>query len=238
MVNVTDLLEKQLGHTFTNRELLEKALTHKSRVFEKAPHQLEKMEDNEQLEFLGDSILGFLASEALVERFPEFPEGRLSKMKSFLVSASHLHEVAVVLKLGEYLVLGRGEEMSGGREKKALLSNAVEALIAAVYLDGGIEATRSFVRGLVLHEFENLGDDGDLQGKDNKSSLQEITQTRKLPLPRYIVTAERGPEHSKTFTVEVRVGKELNAQAQGISKKEAGQCAAGRMIELLHQVPA
>ena len=234
----TDLLEQQLGHVFINREILLKALTHKSRVFEKTPNQLEKVEDNEQLEFLGDAILGFLVSEALVLEFPESPEGRLSKMKSFLVSASHLHEVAVALSLGEYLVLGRGEEMSGGREKKALLANAIEALIAAVYLDGGIDATRYFVREQVLRDFENLGDDGDLQGKDNKSSLQELTQLRKLPLPRYLITAERGPEHAKTFTVEVRVGKELSAQAQGISKKEAGQRAAGRLIELLQEVPA
>lgn len=237
MVIGTDLLEQQLGHVFTNRELLQKALTHKSRVFEKAPHQLEKVEDNEQLEFLGDAILGFLASEALVSQFPESPEGRLSKMKSFLVSANHLYDVALKLNLGEQLVLGRGEEMSGGREKKALLANAMEALIAAVYLDGGIDAARHFVRERVLRDFENLGDDGDLQGKDHKSSLQELTQLRKLALPRYFVASERGPEHAKTFTVEVRVGKELSAQAQGISKKEAGQRAAGRMIELLQTVP-
>ena len=103
------LLEEQLGRKFSNQEILRRALTHKSRVFERAPHQLEKVEDNEQLEFLGDAILGFLVSEALLEQFPEAAEGRLSKMKSFLVSASHLYEVAVTLKLGDFLVLGRGE---------------------------------------------------------------------------------------------------------------------------------
>ena len=230
-------MEQQLGHSFEDRKLLLRALTHKSRVFEKSPNQVEKVEDNEQLEFLGDSILGFLASEVLLERFPEFPEGRLSKMKSFLVSASHLHEVAVELNLGEYLVLGRGEEMSGGREKKALLANAIEALIAAMYLDGGMEVTRKFVRNLVLGGLELLSDDDDLKGKDNKSSLQELAQSSKLPLPRYVVLEEHGPEHAKTFTVEVRVGKEHTAKAQGISKKEAGQRAAGGMIELLQQLP-
>ena len=229
-----DLLEEQLGRKFSNQEILRRALTHKSRVFERTPHQLEKAEDNEQLEFLGDAILGFLVSEALLEQFPSAAEGRLSKMKSFLVSASHLYDVALTLKLGDFLVLGRGEELSGGREKKALLANAMEALIAAIYLDGGIDWARSFVRDEVLDNFEALGDDSDLQGKDNKSALQELTQLKKLSLPRYVVTAERGPEHSKTFTVEVRVGKDFTSQAQGISKKEAGQRAAGQLIERLH----
>ena len=231
----TDQIEEQLEHLFKDRKLLLRALTHKSLVFEKSPHQIEKVEDNEQLEFLGDSILGFLASEFLMEQFPESPEGRLSKMKSFLVSASHLYDVAIELNLGEYLVLGRGEEMSGGREKRALLANAIEALIAALYLDGGMEVTRRFVRKQVLGDLSSLSDDEDLKGKDNKSSLQELAQSHKLPLPRYVVLEEHGPEHAKTFVVEVRVGKDYSSKAEGISKKEAGQRAAGGMIELLQQ---
>src|ERR1700737_745087 len=137
-----EVLEEILDHHFENRELLERALTHKSRVYEK---NAEAPSDNEQLEFLGDAILGFLVSEALVARHPNYPEGRLSKMKAHLVSASHLHQVAARFRLGHHLFLGRGEEMSGGREKKALLANALEALIAGLYLDGGIEPARHFV---------------------------------------------------------------------------------------------
>ena len=125
------ILEKALGHSFRDRELLERALTHKSKVYEKTAES-QTATDNEQLEFLGDAILGFAVSESLVRRFPSFPEGRLSKLKAHLVSAAHLYAVAQSLQLGDYLLLGRGEEMSGGREKKALLSDAVEALIAAL----------------------------------------------------------------------------------------------------------
>src|SRR5260370_21453296 len=138
-----DLLEGVLGHRFENRALLERALTHKSRASEK--NSKETPTDNEQLEFLGDAILGFVVSEALLGRHPGYAEGRLSKLKAHLVSASYLHEVALRAQLGSYLILGRGEEMSGGREKKALLANAVEALIAAMYLDGGIQPVRQFV---------------------------------------------------------------------------------------------
>src|ERR1700692_4393774 len=138
------VLEKALGHCFHDRELLERALTHKSRVYEK-PAEVQTATDNEQLEFLGDAILGFAVSETLVRRFASFPEGRLSKVKAHLVSATRLHEAAQDLNLGEYLLLGRGEEMSGGREKKALLSDAVEALIAALYLDAGLEVACRFI---------------------------------------------------------------------------------------------
>src|SRR6476659_1792999 len=137
------ILEKALGYCFRDRELLERALTHKSRVYEKPAET--QTADNEQLEFLGDAILGFVVSESLVRRFASFPEGRLSKLKAHLVSAAHLYAVAQNLQVGDYLLLGRGEEMSGGREKKALLSDAVEALIAAVYLEAGIDVARRFI---------------------------------------------------------------------------------------------
>src|SRR5438309_1594547 len=142
-------LERALGHTFRNRELLDRALTHKSRIYEKSAEG-EANADNEQLEFLGDAILGFAVSESLVRRFAPFPEGRLSKMKAQLVSAARLYQVAQDLQLGEYLLLGRGEEMSGGREKKALLSDAVEALIAALYLDAGLAAATQFIEARVI----------------------------------------------------------------------------------------
>jgi len=222
-------LEQILGHRFQNRELLERALTHKSRVYEKNIDNAAA--DNEQLEFLGDSILGFLVSEALVARHPSFPEGRLSKLKAYLVSASHLHEVALKLELGEHLLLGRGEEMSGGREKKALLANAVEALIAAIYLDAGMDPARALVLQHIVGD-ARTPEEGE-QLTDYKSALQEMAQGLKLPQPRYLIVEERGPEHAKTFRVEVRVGREWVSQAEGLSKKSAGQKAAQQILQQL-----
>src|SRR5438876_148750 len=139
-------LETALGRRFQNRELLLRALTHSSRFHESQAAELpDPSSDNEQMEFLGDAVLGFLVSESLVARFPSYPEGRLSKLKAHLVSAAHLYEVARRIELGQYLFLGRGEEMSGGRDKRTLLVNCLEALIAALYLDGGIEVTRNLV---------------------------------------------------------------------------------------------
>src|SRR5258706_2007414 len=225
-------LEQVLGHVFQQRELLERALTHTSRIYEKNVDG-QQLVDNEQLEFLGDAILGFVVSECLVRRYPTFPEGRLSKLKAHLVSAARLHVVAQDLNLGEYLLLGRGEEMSGGREKKALLSDAVEALIAALYLDAGLEVTRQFIETRVIGSLEAPEDPLDYTITDFKSTLQEMAQTLKLPPPRYVIVAENGPEHSKTFTVEVRLGKEWVSQAQGLSKKSAGQKAAQQILQQL-----
>jgi ribonuclease III len=226
------VFEQKLGHVFSDRALLERALTHKSHIYEKSSEGLPEG-DNEQLEFLGDAILGFVVSECLVRRHPSFPEGRLSKVKAHLVSAARLHEVAQDLGLGEFLFLGRGEEMSGGRQKKALLSDAVEALIAALYLDAGMEKTRVFIETNVVGFSEN-GDQGlERATSDHKSTLQEMAQTLKLPPPRYVVVSEDGPEHAKTFTVEVRLGKEWVSQAQGQSKKSAGQKAAQQVLQQL-----
>src|SRR5580704_19299709 len=145
-VRMADLgvLEQRLGHTFRDRGLLECALTHTSHIYER-PSEGPPSGDNEQLEFLGDAILGFVVSDYLVRHNPGFPEGRLSKLKAQLVSAARLHEVAQELGLGEFLYLGRGEEMSGGRSKRALLSDAVEALIAALHLYAGLETARAFI---------------------------------------------------------------------------------------------
>ena len=165
-----------------------------------------------------------MVSQTLVARHPAYPEGRLSKLKAHLVSASHLHEVALAAKLGAYLILGRGEEMSGGREKKALLANAVEAVIAALYLDGGLEQASSFIVKHVVGQ--TLAPDEADQVTDYKSALQEMAQSLKLPQPRYTTVDEYGPEHAKTFLVEVRLGREWISQAEGLSKKSAGQRAA------------
>lgn len=225
-----DILEKALGHTFRDRQVLERALTHKSRVYEKSAEG-QTAEDNEQLEFLGDSILGFVMSDCLLRRYPSAPEGRLSKLKAHLVSAAHLYTVAQDLNLGEFLRLGRGEEMSGGRSKKALLSDAVEALIAALYLDAGLDTARAFIETRILGSFQPSDEDIDEAVADHKSSLQEVAQALKLPPPRYIIISEDGPEHSKTFTVEVRLGKDWVSQAQGMSKKSAGQKAARQILQ-------
>lgn len=220
-----EALEVELGHVFQNRELLRRALTHKSRAYEALPHQ--EGADNEQLEFLGDSILGFLVSERLVGELPSYPEGRLSKIKAHLVSSVHLYEVARNLRLGDYLLLGRGEEITGGRTKKALLANAVEALIAALYLDGGIDPVRRFVIDRIIADFQPPAD-----SRDYKSALQELAQSRRLPQPRYQIMAERGPEHSKIFVIEVRVGAKSSI-AEGMSKKSASQSAARLVLEQL-----
>jgi ribonuclease-3 len=228
------VLERKLGHTFRDRGLLERALTHTSHIYER-PSNGPPEGDNEQLEFLGDAILGFVVSECLVRHNPGYPEGRLSKLKAHLVSAARLHEVAQELGLGEFLYLGRGEEMSGGRTKKALLSDAVEALIAALYLDAGLEVTRAFIEEQVVGGIAAPEDGSDAAVSDHKSALQELAQAMKLPAPRYVVVDENGPEHSKTFTVEVRLGKEWVSQAQGLSKKSAGQKAAQQVLQQLSE---
>jgi ribonuclease-3 len=222
----SETLEAALGYEFVNRELLARAFTHRSSVHEKTSSATAT--DNEQLEFLGDAILGFVVSAALVASHPDYPEGRLSKLKAQLVSASHLHAVAARLRLGDYLLLGRGEEMSGGREKKALLANAVEALIAALYLDGGMEPARFFIVQHVIGETEP-STELDL-ATDYKSALQELAQSMSLPQPRYAIVEERGPEHAKTFLVEVRVGRDWVSRAEGLSKKSAGQRAAQEIL--------
>jgi len=232
-----DGLIARMDYSFRERDILIRALTHKSHPAEQTtaePATKTTESDNEQLEFFGDAILGFLVSEALFDRFPAYPEGKLSKLKSWLVSASHLYTVAEELQLGVALRLGRGEEMSGGRGKKAILANALEAVLAAVYLDGGMEAARAFVRGRLLPQ-GSWDFDVSLPAAltDFKSALQERAQADGLPQPKYLIVAERGPEHAKTFTVEVRVGKERTARAEGISKKDAGQRAAERMLGVL-----
>lgn len=233
-----DALESAIGHRFADREMLQRALTHSSHVHERTiASGPDGLRDNEQLEFLGDSVLGFLISEELWKRHPEAAEGRLSKLKAHLASAAWLHEAARQLRLGEYLQLGRGEEMSGGRTKKTLLVDSLEALIAALYLDGGLEIARSFVNRFVVAPGVSTESEGEQQLRQNltdyKSALQELAQARHLPQPRYVIIHERGPEHSKTFTIEVRVGREWVGHAEGFTKKSAAQKAARDVYERL-----
>ncbi|MBV8817945.1 MAG: ribonuclease III [Acidobacteriaceae bacterium] len=225
-----ETLEARLGYQFGNRGLLRRALTHKSRAYEQG--SLEVGSDNEQLEFLGDSILGFLVSEWLVSCFPEQAEGRLSKVKAKLVSASHLHGVARDLHLGQYLFLGRGEEMTGGREKNNLLADALEAVIAAIYLDGGMEVARGFVVSRLLSNFEGNADE---IATDFKQALKNLAESMRLPAPQYDIT-ESGPDHLKKFVAEVRIGSEGLARASGKTKKSASQEAARMATEKLRSL--
>src|SRR5215467_9270795 len=231
-------LELKLNHRFSDPELLRRALVHSSLANEVRTAST-PVSDNEQLEFLGDSVLGFLVAEALVLRSPAAREGELSRQKAHLVSAAHLHGVSRRLDLGSFLELGRSEEMSGGRSKKTLLVDGLEAVIAAIFLDGGLEATRTFVADHVLDApyagDEEAGTDIQPAITNFKSALQELAQSRRLPQPRYAIVCERGPEHAKTFTVEVRVGKEWTGQADGRTKKIAAQRAARGVYERLRQ---
>ncbi|MFN0169599.1 MAG: ribonuclease III [Bryobacteraceae bacterium] len=229
-------LEQTIGHRFNDRELLRRALSHSSHVHERALAGLEPEADNEQLEFLGDSVLGFIISEVLVARFPTFAEGKLSKLRAHLVSSSNLYRIAVGLNLGDYLLLGRGEELTGGRQKKTVLANALEALIAALYLDAGFPPTRDFVRRVFVGE--GAPEDPMEQAlatplTDFKSTLQELAQSRRLPTPVYHIVHEEGPHHEKVFTVEVRVGRDWFSRGQGPSKKSAAQNAAQSLIEIV-----
>jgi ribonuclease III len=215
-------LQRAIAYRFRDSGLLEHAMTHTSRANEDASGGVR---DNESLEFLGDAVLGFVIADQLFRDFPEFDEGQKSKTKSALVSTAALAQRAEQLGLGDHLLLGRGEERSGGRRKQALLADGYEALIAAIYLDGGIEQARAFISrefGPLLDEIRQHG----LPGSDYKSSLQEYLQSHDAPLPEYRVAGTIGPDHRKLFQVEVAIRGEAIALATGASKKEAEQEAA------------
>ena len=220
-------LEKKIGYEFTDGELLLRALTHSSYANEP---DVGDVDDNETLEFLGDTILSFIVSLELFQRYPGVSEGQLSKMKSFLVCASNLARIGSGLKLGRYLRLGRGEKKSGGQEKESLIANTVEALVAAVYLDGGLPRTSEVVVGLFEKQISDVGSSDRL--KDYKSSLQELLQSRGESIPHYKVCKELGPDHDKTFIVEVVVPGGKTYKGKGKSKKEAHQKAARKALEL------
>jgi len=217
--------EDRLGYRFARRDLLTRALTHKSYSHE-AKH--ESALDNETFEFLGDSVLGFVIGDVLFKRFPSLDEGALSKMKAYLVSATSLAEKARTYGMGEVIYLGVGEEKSGGRKKESLLANLFEAMIAAIYLDGGIDPARELIERSFGKDIESI-DAEDLLFKDYKTALQELAQGQGLQLPEYSVVQEVGPDHEKRFIVEVKVGH-LVARGEGSSKKEAQQEAAKQAL--------
>jgi ribonuclease III len=217
-----ETLQTAIAYRFRDRGLLEHAMTHTSRANEDVSGGVA---DNESLEFLGDAVLGFVVADLLFREFPDCDEGEKSKMKAMLVSTATLARVAERMRLGDHLLLGRGEEKTGGRRKQALLADGCEALIAAMYLDGGIEQSRAFIVRELGGFIDDLRRDG-VSAQDYKSTLQELVQGRNRPLPEYRVIGEAGPDHQKLFDVEVLVAGESLARATGPSKKEAEQEAA------------
>jgi ribonuclease III len=220
-------LERSIDYRFRDRGLLEHAMTHTSRANEDASGGVA---DNESLEFLGDAVLGFIVADLLFHEFPRSNEGQKSKIKASLVSAATLSRQAERLALGEHLLLGRGEEKTGGRQKQALLADAYEALIAAIYLDGGTEHARAFIAREFAPLIDNVRQTG-VTGQDHKSALQEFLQSHEHPLPEYRLAGTIGPDHRKLFQVEVVVSGEPLATGNGASKKEAEQEAARLALE-------
>jgi ribonuclease III len=233
-----DRLMQRLGYVFRNPLLLDRALTHSSAVPELRTARGEDIafsgsivQDNERLEFLGDAVLELLTSEYLLLNYPEWTEGQLSKSRARIVNAHSLEIAARGLHLGEHLRLGRGEEKTGGREKPALLADAFEAIVAAMYLDGGLGPARDLLRRTV---FEQALEDGDrISESDRKSALQEFLQAKGDQPAEYRLAGETGPDHQKKFRVEVWVKGELMSSAEGTTKKEAEQKAARSALEKL-----
>ena len=245
-------LEGALGHRFQRRVLLEQALTHSSFAREAESQLLagsagDAPGDNEQLEFLGDAVLSFVVSQELFQRFPEYAEGDLSKLRAHIVSARALVRPARHLELGKYLRFGRGEEKSGGRSKSALLVNALEAVIAALFLDAGLEKASQVIVDVILQPaLEELQKPGEssMPVTDYKSALQEMVHASGRPQPRYLLVKEQGPEHRKTFTMEVHIpaprdgGEAFVSRAEGSTKKRAEQGAARQAWEYLQSLQA
>jgi ribonuclease-3 len=216
-------LERILDYHFQQLELLNQALTHKSYVHE----QRESVQHNERLEFLGDAVLGLVISDYCYERFAQLAEGELSKIRASLVNEGNLARIARRLNLGMYLLVGRGEELTGGRTKTSLLADTLEALLAAIYLDGSLNAVYQVVLRCFQDDLKNIFDEGH---KDYKSELQEYTQEKFGCVPMYTVVRERGPDHEKVFEVELTVRGQLQGLGAGKSKKEAEQAAARKVL--------
>ena len=224
-----EALQRTIGYRFRDRGLLEHAMTHTSRANEDVSGGVR---DNESMEFLGDALLGFVIADMLFRDFPEFDEGEKSKTKASLVSTTALARQAERLGLGDHLLLGRGEEKTGGRRKQALLADGYEALIAAIYLDGGIEPARAFIMREFSPQLDEVHRHG-VSAQDYKSTLQEWLQSRDLPLPEYRLAGSLGPDHRKLFEIDVMVRGERVGSGSGPSKKEAEQDAARATLDKL-----
>ncbi len=210
-------LERKLHYSFHDRELLSEALNHSSYANEHRGG----LSSNERLEFLGDSILGFVAAEFLFKHYGSLPEGDLTRMRASLVCEQSLYEVAKELELGRYLKLGRGEEAGGGRERQSILADAVEAVFAAVYLDGGISQAQALINRVLLSQAPDAE-----ERRDYKTTLQEVVQRRSGQVLTYRMVSQSGPDHNKTFLFEVSLNGEAIGRGEGHSKKEAEQAAA------------
>jgi ribonuclease-3 len=230
-VSSADSLQSSLGYRFKALALIEEALTHSSLVNEQ---KTASPQHNERLEFLGDAVLSLVMSEYLASALPQSSEGALSKLKAKLVSEASLAQVARRLNLGEYLKLGRGEDRSKGREKDSLLADALEAVLAAVHLDGGFDASRTVTRHIFAEELTNIAAQQEEPGAgDYKTQYQEWCQKRYDTLPRYATIRETGPDHQKLFEVELSIQGEVVGVGSGRSKKEAEQQAAKQALQQL-----
>ena len=227
-----NLLEDEIGYYFRDRSLLRRALTHRSFANEqpdpRPPH-------NEALEFLGDAVLEFLVSSWLLELYPNLSEGTLSKMRAYMVSAVNLQKQAALMQLGNYLLLNRGEEKTGGRKKSALQVDAYEAVIAAIYLDRGVEAAKDFVRREFAATLSEI-DPTNLTKTDYKTALQERLQSHGLPTPHYAIIESLGPDHNRIFQIELRVNGLSLATGEGTTIKSAHQAAAAIALDNLDEV--
>ncbi len=221
------ILEDKLAYAFRDTSLLVTALTHRSWLNET---QDPERTDNERLEFLGDAVLALVSSDLLMKRFPEQPEGVLSKARAAVVNEAGLARIAESLGVGQWIFLGHGEEQAGGRQKRSLLANTVEALLGAVYRDGGFEAAFRVAARLMEPLLEDVPT---AASKDFKSRLQELAQAKLQKAPSYTVLSERGPDHAKTFEVAILIGEREYARAVGRSKKEAQQSAAERALAVM-----
>jgi ribonuclease III len=226
------VLQERLGVEALNPELGLAALTHKSYCNE---HRNESVVDNERLEFLGDAVVDLLVSHRLMERFPSADEGELSKLRALIVNEDALARVARELHIGELLRMGRGEELTGGRDKSSVLADALEAIIAAVYLTQGVTGAMAVVDRHFAEALDGVAEGR--SGDDYKTRLQELMQSQGRAAPRYRVVAEEGPDHAKTFEVEVSVGGDFFGRASGRNKKEAEQAAARKTLEMVKAKP-
>ena len=218
-----EILEKELGYTFKQKELLKKALTHTSYAYEK------KVESNEKLEFLGDSILEFLSSKYLFENYPNLKEGEMTKVRATVVCEKSLHKIAQKHNFSDFLYLGKSEQVTGGKNRPAILADSVEAVIAAIYIDGGLDKAEKFITENLKNEIEiatkHVGD------KDYKTVLQEKLQEHGDVKIEYEITKEIGPDHDKSFEAQVSLNGKVLAKGKGKSKKEAHMEAAKKALE-------
>ena len=222
-------LEERLGYSFRNRALLETALTHSSYANE---NRASGIVCNERLEFLGDSVLGVTVADFLYRHFPDMPEGRITRLRAELVCEQSLHRVALELHLGDYLRLGKGEEHNGGRKRASILSDAVEAVIAAMYLDAGMETAAGFIHRCLLDDVRAIETP---TFTDYKTSLQELVQRHSGQVLSYELVGEEGPDHAKTFRVQVCLNGDPIGRGIGRTKKEAEQTAAANALEALRE---